>query len=307
MRVAKLHVDEVDIDEALVRRLLREQLPQWAELPLSLVEPSGTDNVMVRLGDALVLRLPRTEIAAAGVAKEQGLVPRIVAALPVDVRSRVTVPVPVGSGEPGAGYPWHWSVYPWIPGRSPAPEDAGIDLATDLAGFARALRKVDTFGLRAEGPLHSYRADSLQLRDEVTRRSLGACTGLLDIDEVATAWHRAKNVPDHRGEPVWMHSDLQPGNLLISGSRLAAVIDWGGVALGDPAVDCMVAWNLLTPATRPVFREQVDVDDGTWARGRAWALSVALVALPYYRHTNAQITAYSRYAIDQVVADLNDH
>lgn len=307
MRVTRLHDDGTPIDEALVRGLLRDQLPQWAELPLALVEPSGTDNVMVRLGDALVMRLPRTASAAAGVEKEEHLVPRIAGELPVAVRDRVALPVPVGFGEPAAGYPWPWGVYPWVAGRNPAPEDASDELAADLAGFARALRGVDTFGLQAVGPLHSYRADSLQLRDDITRQCIGACAGLLDTDEVARAWDQLKEVPDYDGEPVGMHSDLQPGNLLITGGRLAAVIDWGGVALGDPAVDCMVAWNLLTAATRPAFRERVDVDDATWSRGRAWAFSVALVALPYYRDTNEQITRYSRYAIEQVLADVGDH
>lgn len=101
-----------------------------------------------------------------------------------------------------------------------------------------------------------------------------------------------------------MHSDLQPGNILVRNGRRASVIDWGGLALGDPAVDCIVAWTLLGSQTRPTFRAHVGVDDTTWARGRAWALSIALVALPYYVHSNEQITAWSRYAIDQVVGDM---
>lgn len=108
MRVRRLHRDEVDIDEALVRRLLASQMPQWAGLSLRLVEPGGTDNVMVRLGDDLVLRLPRIESAATGIEKEQRLVPRIAAHL------RVALPSPVGLGKPGDGYPWAWSVLPWV-------------------------------------------------------------------------------------------------------------------------------------------------------------------------------------------------
>lgn len=298
MHIEKLHVDEFDIDEDLVRRLLASQMPQWADLPLRLAEPIGTDNVMIRLGDSLALRLPRTEDAAESMHKEQELVPRIAPLLPVEV------PVPVGVGEPGHGYPWPWSVYPWIAGRNPDPGEAGSELARDLADFVQALRGADTFGLAAEGPLHSYRADSIQLRDATTRRCIDECEGLIDTTRAAEAWDRAKRVPDYDGTPVWMHSDVQPGNVLVRDGRLASVIDWGAVALGEPAVDCIVAWTLLTPATRPAFRARVGVDDDTWHRGRAWALSIALVALPYYVHTNAQITAWSRYAIDQVVADV---
>lgn len=87
--------------------------------------------------------------------------------------------------------------------------------------------------------------------------------------------------------------------------KLAAVIDWGSLILGDPAMDCIVAWTLLTPDTRSTFRTQLSLDDATWRRGRAWALSIALVALPYYVHTNQQITAWARYTIRQVTGDIS--
>lgn len=106
------------------------------------------------------------------------------------------------------------------------------------------------------------------------------------------------------GPPVWMHADLHPGNVLVRDGQLAAVLDWGGLALGDPALDCLVAWTLLSPLTRPTFRARVGVDEDAWWRGRAWALSIALVALPYYARTNTQITRWARYTIRQVVEDV---
>jgi len=298
MRVVKLHNDEVDIDEVLVRRLLGAQMPQWAALPLHLVDPAGTDNVMIRLGGTLVVRLPRTASAAAGVDKEQRLVPRLAPLLPV------AVPAPLGFGVPDAGYPWHWSVSPWLVGLPATPGVADGRLAVQLAEFVSALRTIDTFGLAAEGSLHSYRADPLARRDEDTRDCIQQCRDLLDIRCVTAAWNQSVDVEDYTGQPVWMHADLQPGNLLIGEGRLSAVIDWGGLALGDPAIDCLVAWTLLTPSTRPTFRSRVGVDDATWARGRAWALSIALVALPYYVHTNRQITAWARHTITQTVQDI---
>jgi len=140
MRVVKLHNDEVDIDEVLVRRLLGAQMPQWAALPLHLVDPAGTDNVMIRLGGTLVVRLPRTASAAAGVDKEQRLVPRLAPLLPV------AVPAPAGFGVPDAGYPWHWSVSPWLAGLPATPGAADGRLAVQLAEFVTALRTIDTFG-----------------------------------------------------------------------------------------------------------------------------------------------------------------
>ena len=298
VHIRKLHVDEANIDIALVRRLLAGHMPQWSGLPLSVVQSIGTDNVMIRLGSSLVIRMPRTPGAAEGIVKEQELVPQLAPHLPV------AVPVPVGVGEAAFGYPWRWSVYPWAPGRNPLPGIADDDLAIQLADFVCSLRRIDTFGLRPVGPLHSYRAESIARRDSATRASIAACDGLVDAALTEAVWEKARDVTDYVGPPVWMHSDLHPGNILVRGGRLSAVIDWGGLSLGDPAIDCLVAWTLLTPSTRHVFRAHVGVDEDTWKRSRAWALSIALVALPYYRDTNEQITAWAKHAIVQVIGDI---
>lgn len=297
MRVVKLHSAEIDIDEPLVRRLLGTQAPAWAQLPLRLVEPAGTDNVMVRLGEELVVRLPRTETAAAGLDKEQQVVPRLAPGLPT------AVPVPVMVGTPQHSYPWRWSISRWLPGRSPAPGSGDARLAAQLADFVVALRGIDTFGLTPAGPLHSYRCDPLALRDADTRECIGQCRDLLDTSRVTAAWDRCVEVAEFAGRPGWMHGDLQRGNVLVDQSGLTAVLDWGMLALGDPAVDCLPAWTLLEPAARSTFRSRADVDDATWARGRGWALSIALVALPYYVHTDSRMTAWARYAIEQAVDD----
>ncbi|TSD47097.1 aminoglycoside phosphotransferase family protein [Rhodococcus sp. KBS0724] len=304
MHIRKLHKDEPDIDLALIPRLLAGQMPQWADLPLHLVESIGTDNVMIRLGRSLVIRMPRTPVAAQGITKEQALVPRLAPQLPVPV------PLPVGVGEAAFGYPWRWSVYPWFAGRNPLPGIADDHLAIQLADFVCSLRRIDTFGLRPVGPLHSYRAESIARRDcatratRATRASIAACDGLVDAALTEAVWEKTRDVIDYAGPPVWMHSDLHPGNILVRGGRLSAVIDWGGLSLGDPAIDCLVAWTLLTPNTRRVFRAHADVDEDTWKRGRAWALSIALVALPYYRDMNEQITAWAKHAIVQVIGDI---
>ncbi len=274
MRVLKLHSDEVDVDEPLVRWLLRSQAPAWAHLALRLVEPAGTDNVMIRLGEELVIRLPRTASAAANLDKEQRVVPRLAPGLPT------AVPVPVMVGIPQHIYPWHWSISPWLPGRSLSPGSGDPRLAAQLADFVVALRRLDTLGMTPGGALHSYRGDPLALRDADTRECIGQCHDLLDTSRVTAAWDRCVEVEEFAGRPVWMHGDLQPGNLLVDEGGLTAVIDWGMLALGDPAVDCLAAWTLLDAAARSTFRSLADVDDATWARGRGWALSIALVALP---------------------------
>jgi aminoglycoside phosphotransferase (APT) family kinase protein len=110
-------------------------------------------------------------------------------------------------------------------------------------------------------------------------------------------------VPDWSGPPVWLHGDLLPGNLLVQDGRLSGVLDFSLVGVGDPACDLIAAWALLASDTREAFRVELTVDDDTWARGRGWALSIALVALPYYKDTNPGFAATARHLIEEVLAE----
>ena len=141
------------------------------------------------------------------------------------------------------------------------------------------------------------------MRDEPTRTAIAALRGTIDTDAVAEAWEEALDAPGWLGRPVWVHGDVAPGNLLVQDGKLTAVIDWGGLGVGDPACDLIVAWNLLPAETRSVFRTELGVDDATWARGRGWALSVALIQLPYYWETNTALAANARHVIGEVLAE----
>jgi aminoglycoside phosphotransferase (APT) family kinase protein len=288
----KMHADEVETDAALVRRLLAAQLPRWAELPIERVASSGTDNALYRLGDDMVVRLPRIHWAVGGVAKDFRWLPQLAAFLPV------AIPVPLAKGKPAEGYPWEWGVYRWLEGKNPdvrllADADS---LGADLARFVDALHRVDLAGGPAAG-----RGVPLKQRDEPTRAAIAALEGMIDTDAATAAWERALRTPVWSRPAVWVHGDLAPGNLLLRDGRLTAVIDCAGVGLGDPACDLMVAWNLLPAEARPSFRARLGVDDATWARGRGWALSVALIQLPYYKDTNPALAGNSRHVIDQVL------
>ncbi len=289
-----MHIDEVDTDPSLVGWLVAAQFPQWADLPIEPVHSAGTDNAIYRLGDDMAVRLPRIEWATANVDKEHRWLPRLAPLLPL------AIPVPLARGAPGEGYPWHWSVYRWLEG-----ENATIDrvddprqAATDLARFVAALQRIDPNG----GP-PARRGVPLATRDALTRDAIASSQRMLDTDAVTAAWEAALEAPGWRGPPVWIHGDLQSGNLLAQHGRITAVIDFGGLGVGDPACDLMVAWNLLSAETRDVFRAALTVDDATWARGRGWALSVGLIALPYYQTTKPVLAEISRYAIAEVLAD----
>ncbi|WP_327286191.1 MULTISPECIES: aminoglycoside phosphotransferase family protein [unclassified Streptomyces] len=296
MSSVKMHADEVDIDGPLVGRLVAAQFPQWADLEVRRVRSAGTDHAMYRLGDDMTVRLPRMPGAADQVDLEQRWLPRLAPHLPL------AVPVPLGQGVPGEGYPFAWSVYRWLDGANlfDEPLTELHDAAAGLGRFVAALRRIDTAGAP-----RSFRGGPVGTADAGVRaaiRDLGA-DGTLDAGAATAAWEAALRVPQWDGAPVWLHGDLLPGNLLARQGRLSAVIDFGGVGVGDPACDTMAAWTLLSADTREVFREASGVDDATWARGRGWALRFGVTAEHYYRVTNPVLARVGHRAAAEAIAD----
>ncbi|MFG3660503.1 aminoglycoside phosphotransferase family protein [Streptomyces sp. NPDC047706] len=289
-----MHADEVDLDAPLVRRLIAGQFPQWAELPVRRLESSGTENAMFRLGGDLVVRLPRRPGAVGDVRHELTWLPELGPRLPV------ATPRPAGRGEPDAEFPFPWSVYRWLEGRNPVAGrlDEPERLAEDLAEFVTALRRVDA----GNGP-PNLRGVPLATRDEPTRAAVAQLVGRVDTAAVTALWEEALRAPAYTGAPVWAHGDLSPGNVLVREGRLSGVIDFGLVGVGDPAVDLIVAWNLLPAGARETFRRAVGADAAAWARGRGWALSISLIQLPYYWETNPLLAANSRHVIGEVLAE----
>ncbi len=296
MPTVKMHSDEVDTDISLVGRLLAAQFPHWADLPTAPVPSAGTDNAIYRLGDDLAVRLPRIHWATAQVDKEHHWLPRLAPLL-----LPLAIPVPLAKGRPAEGYPWSWSVYLWLEGENATIAhitDPG-QAATQLAQFLTALQRIDTTG----GPLAAGRGTPLARRDASVREAIAALHGMIDTAAVTAAWEAALNAPEWHRPPVWFHGDLLPGNLLVEQGKLSAVIDFGSLGVGDPACDLMAAWGLFSGESRTVFRAALAVDDATWARGRGWALSQALIFIPYYLNTNPVGVARAHHTIDAVLAD----
>jgi aminoglycoside phosphotransferase (APT) family kinase protein len=345
--MVRMHEDEASIDAALAARLVAEQFPDWAGLPITPVDSYGTDNAIYRLGDELAVRLPRIHWAVAPVQREFAWLPRIARALPAEV------PVPVALGAPGDDFGWPWTVCRWLAGEHPSATGGMHDelmLARDLAGFVQAMRALDPAGAPATawprplheedefvrvrsgrlgggrlggelgtgGPVGSGAApDPLGARGHVDPPSHLDPPSPLDppshldppspldvgLDAVVRIWDAAMAAPRHQGARVWIHGDLTPSNLLLRDGRLTGVLDFGAMGLGDPASDLRVAWNLLSPEARSVFRAEVGADDATWARARGWALLQSLAQLSYFGDRNPPLTDSARRVISALVAE----
>src|SRR5262245_12989851 len=285
-----MHRDEVTVEETVVRRLLAAQFPEWADLPLEAVEPRGTDNRLFRLGDELVVRLPCRERTVATLIRERAWLPRLAGRLPLEI------PLPVAAGEPGVGYPWTWSVYPWLDGENAmdAPVADLAQAAVDLAALLDALRCVDPDGGPGPGEENFFRGAPLAVFDPRVRGDLAQLRDEIDTEAAKAVWGEALRAPGPEG-PAWVHGDLDRRNLLTRQGRLAAVVDFGCLGVGDPACDVAVAWKVLSPETRDTFRSALSVDEATWARARGWAVSQALGALAYYTpETNPTLVAEAR-------------
>lgn len=298
-KVAKLHDDEVDIDAALVERLLAEQFPQWAGAPIRVVASSGTDNVTFRVGADLAVRLPRTERTQGQVLKDMTWMPRLSPHLPLDI------PDPLGLGTPGEDYPFSWGVYRWLEGE-PFQLDQLADpvaAAHELAEFVRCLQAVDTTGAPVPPDSPFSRGTPLAPRDGLFREAVEELRDELDAGLVLAAWEASLAADTWDGVPRWIHGDLMPGNVLVANGKLSAVIDFGTAWVADPAGDLLAAWYLFEGESRRAFRDAMEIDHDTWVRARGWYLSMELIAIPYHRGRNpSAVPDYS--FVTEVLADF---
>jgi aminoglycoside phosphotransferase (APT) family kinase protein len=288
---------EVSVPPDLVRRLLEAQQPDLAHLPIRGMA-YGWDNLMYRLGDGLAVRLPRRAAAAGFIVHEQRWLPVVAPRLPLPV------PAPVRAGRPALGYPWPWSVVPFLPGRLAAREPPA-----DLAGAAASLgRFLATLHVPAppDAPANPLRGVPLAERTAAVTENLGITGGLVDHGAAMRAWRAALATPAWGGAPVWLHGDLHPANILVHRGIISGVIDFGDITAGDPAADLSVAWMLLPADCRGAFRDayraasgHADSDD-TWARARGWALALSLACLAHSAD-NPLIAAIGRRTIGAVL------
>lgn len=290
-----MHDNEFNIDEALVANLLKQQHSKLAGLPLTKIKHYGTDNAIFRIGDEYAIRLPRVEYARQQIVKEQTWLPKFAPHLPF------VIPTPVKIGKSSKEFPHPWYVYHWIDGvdaYNEPPSDLN-QVAQDLAGFIKALWKVNTNGAPA-----ARRGLPLNTQDKAVREAISNLTDMVDTDAIASIWEKYLEVPDWNKLPVWLHADLLPSNLLLQNGKLHAVIDFGLMGVGDPACDLIPAWCLFDSDARKIFKESLGVDENTWIRGKGWALSIALIIMPYYKDTNPVLMSVARRIIGEITHEL---
>lgn len=266
---------EFDVTVAVVQRLLADQHPDLAVLPLELVA-NGWDNAIFRLGDELCVRLPRREVAAALVDHEQRWLPALAPLLPIPV------PEPVRSGVPALDYPWRWSVCPWFEGE-PASDASVADPrleAQRLGAFLAALHRAAPAELPPNPFLRGAPVGALDTRFRANIEQLD--DPMLEA-RLRSRWEAVASAEAWEGPAVWVHGDLHTANVVVTDGAIGAVIDFGDLASGDPAVDLAIAWMLFDEEARSVFRRaagvDLPIDDATWARAEAWALHFAVLYL----------------------------
>lgn len=264
-------------EEASIQRLLLEMTPQWADLPVRRLVSSGTDNAIYRIGDQLLLRLPRRESAVHLIDKELDWLPHF-ANLSLDV------PKLLSRGRANFGLRCDFGIFEWMEGDIASlgniadPKAAAVA----LADFLKSLHRVDINGAPRAGDLNHRRGVRLDVLSSVTLPAIDILADEIDAAAARELWHKAC-ATEHQGSPVWLHGDLKADNLIARGGLLAGVIDWGLCAVGDPAADYAAAWSWVDPSARDAFRTACAVNDDDWLRAEGWALYGAVIALSYYR------------------------
>jgi aminoglycoside phosphotransferase (APT) family kinase protein len=274
---------EVEVSADLVRRLLAGQHPDLARLPVEFLA-NGWDNELYRVGERLIARLPRRALGARIIKNEQRWLPELAPRLPLPI------PYPERTGVPAHGYPYSWSVVPYLPGV-PAAGAVSLDAAGAAAavgGFLGALH----VPAPADAPANPVRGVPLAERAGSFAANLALLTGQVDRDAVLRAWGAALAAPGYDGPPVWLHGDLHPANILVNDGQVSGVIDFGDITAGDPASDLAVAWMLLPLGCHDRFWSAYRaaggaggaggrVDGGLRTRSRGWALNFAIVFLAH--------------------------
>ena len=267
---------QMEIPVQIAIELISSQFSEYAHLPIQSVEPNGWDNRTFRLGNQLSIRLSSAQRYAEKVPIEQKWLPKLAAKL------SIPIPKPIAIGKPAENYPWNWSIYGWLDGQSANVsiiDDLSLEkIAEQLAKFLNELQAIDTSDGPLPGKHNFYRGSSPIVYDVETRSAIDVLEDYIDAERATAVWEVAIRSKWDK-KPVWIHGDFSAGNILIKGKSLVGIIDFGGMAIGDPSCDLVIAWTFLKEKSRDKFRSILQLDKDTWNRAKGWALWKALITL----------------------------
>lgn len=290
----------INIISTLAHQLIAEQFPEYAHFPITAVTKQGHDNRTYRLGNNLLIRMPTAESYALKVHKEQTLLPQLSPHL------SIKIPVPVHIGQPSKNYPYPFSIYQWLEGTSinltTIDHQALEQLAIDLATFLKELQSIKNVQGLAPGQHNWWRGDHVSVYDKQARQQLALLANIMDNAKALDVWERACHT-QWNNPPVWIHGDFAIGNMLVQQGKLTAIIDFGGMAMGDPACDLVIAWTYLSGKAREVFIKAIDVDKNTWLRARAWALWKATYELCQLKDKNSSQGIVHKKIIEDLLSE----
>ena len=294
--MGKMHENENVLSLTELREMLEAQFPQWAHLPIRSFESAGTVNTIYRLGEQFSIRVPKIESGVAQIEKERDFLPFLAKSLPLEIPKQVAI----GTSSPS--YPWTWAIYEWIEGINATLENihSPNENAQILARFIHALQRIPSQAGPKPGTHNYNRGEPLQNRNEATLKAIEQLKGQINTTIALEVWNAGLQASLNPLDITWIHGDLQAGNILARDGKITAIIDFGALGVGDKACDLMPAWNLFETEARFLFKNALAVEEDLWIRGRAWALSVAVIALPYYWKTNPTLAAISKYTIQSI-------
>lgn len=257
----------MNIDKALVKKLVTAQFPQWSELPIKMVKESGWDNRTFHLGENMTVRIPSQKDYASQILKESKWLP----ILGKSLNYKITKPLALGI--PSKDYPEHWAINEWIEGETASLSTITNlnQFAKDLADFLMEFQSIDALSGPPAGKHNFYRGGNLSVYSADIDTALPKIENEDEKLLVQSLWQSALSSHWEK-PPVWVHGDFAANNLLVKKGSLHAVIDFGCLAVGDPACDLAIAWYLLDKPSRETFREALSIDNNTWLRGMGWTL-----------------------------------
>ncbi|NNF52826.1 MAG: aminoglycoside phosphotransferase family protein [Acidimicrobiales bacterium] len=266
---------EVSIDADLVKQLLSDQHPDLADLPVQFAS-EGWDNAQFLLGKDLVVRLPLRLASANLILHEQRWLGQLAPRLPLPI------PVPVRHGRPSDAFGWPWSICPWVEGQDAlhAPIESSTTAALQMAVFLRALHTAAPL----DAPANPFRGVPLAKRNDLTLSAIVSAeeAGYLtprQASQVRKLWADAVGAPIHTGQPVWLHGDLHPGNVIVADDRIVSIVDWGDITSGDPACDLAILWRMFDAPARAQALDALKLDETCLLRTRGWTIAIAMMFL----------------------------